>query len=168
MASKLILSDTNIISTFAIIGDINFLFKSTKRDCIFISTNVLNELEIANEMKYSFVESIFTVIRDKRIKVLSMTGEESLWSMELPQSFGKGERDSLAICKFRDGILLSNEKKVNNYCERESIHCLDLPSILRYAWKSGTISQEEIEKMIQKIEEKDNIKFKNASAILKD
>ncbi|MCK5773169.1 MAG: hypothetical protein KAH57_05225 [Thermoplasmata archaeon] len=168
MASRPILIDTNIISTFSIIDDIGFIFDSTRRDCIYISTNVLNELEIASEMGYVFVDAIFTMINDKSIKVLSMTEEESLWSIGLPQSFGMGERDSLAICKFRNGIFLSNEKKVNRYCERESIYCLDLPSILRYAWKNGIRSKEEIEKMIQTIEEKDNIKFKNVTAILTD
>lgn len=162
MASRPILLDTNIISTFAIVGDIDFLFDSTKRDYLYISTNVLNELESAREMGYSFVGTIFTEINDKRIKVLSMNEEESLWSMELPTSFGNGERDS------SNGIFLSNEKKVFNYCSRESIRCLDLPSLLRHTWKTGARSKDEVEKIIQTIEEKDNIKFKNTSAILNE
>ena len=75
-----------------------------------------------------------------------MSDKETMWSMKLPSSLGKGERDSLAICKFRKGIFFTNERKVINLCERESIDVLDLLSLLRYIWKSGLKTKDEVKK----------------------
>ena len=97
-----------------------------------------------------------------------MNNEETLWSIKLPISFGKGERDSLAICKFRKGLFITNERKIINFCERETIDVLDLPSLLRYLWKSGLKRKEEVKKIVGIIEDKDNIIFVNITNIFQD
>ena len=165
---RIILLDTNIISTFAKIDRMNLIFEIGRKKKFGISTNVLHELEDARSIGLNFVNKVFELIDKKKISIFSMSDKEIMWSMNLPSSFGKGERDSLAICKFRKGIIFTNERKIINFCERESIAVLDLPSFLRYLWKSGLKSKDEVKKVIKIIEDKDNIKFINVSNIYQD
>jgi len=168
MVLRPVLLDTNIASTFAKIDDLNFIFILTGRSEIYISTSVLHELEEADFHGLVFVKPILNLIECGTISILSMTNEESRWSMNLPNSFGKGERDSLALCKYRNGIFLTNERKIINFCDRESIDSMNLSSILRYSWRSGLKTKEEVLKMIRRIEEKDNVRFKEITSILED
>ena len=168
MVLRPVLVDTNIASTFAKIDDMNFIFNLTGRSEIYISTSVLHELEEADFHGLEFVKSIMNLIERGMISILSMTNEESRWSMNLPNSFGKGERDSLALCKFRNGIFLTNERKIINFCDRESIYSMNLSSILRYSWTSGLKTKDEVLKMIRQIEKKDNVRFKEITSILED
>ncbi len=163
-----ILLDTNILSTFAKVDSLNLLFQVLERNKLYIVNSVFHELEDAKVAGFRFVNSIFDLITSNKIPTLSMTDEEMRWRMQLPSSFGKGERDSLAICKFRDAVFFTNERKVINYCDRESISALDLPTILRLLWKSRCVDKKEVEKLIDLIEAKDNIRFKYPSLILKD
>jgi len=55
-----------------------------------------------------------------------------------------------------------------NFCEREYIDVIDLPSFLRYIWILDLKSKEEVKKIVEIIEEKDNIKFVNISNIFKE
>ena len=168
LSSGLILLDTNILSTFAKIDYMALLFETVRKKQVGISTSVLHELEDARNIGFVFVDKIFQLINNNKILIFSMSDKETMWSMKLPSSFGKGERDSLAICKFRKGILFTNERKIINFCERESIDVLDLPSFLRYLWKSGMQSKKEVKKIIEIIEDKDNIKFVDITNIFQE
>lgn len=168
LSSELILLDTNILSTFAKIDYMALLFETVRKKELGISTSVLHELEDARNIGLDFVDKIFQLINNNKILIFSMSDKETMWSMKLPSSFGKGERDSLAICKFRKGILFTNERKIINFCERESIDVLDLPSFLRYLWKSGMQSKKEVKKIIEIIEDKDNIKFVDITNIFQE
>ena len=168
LSSGLILLDTNILSTFAKIDYMTLLFETVRNKELGISTSVLHELEDARNIGLVFVDKIFQLINNNKILIFSMSDKETMWSMKLPSSFGKGERDSLAICKFRKGILFTNERKIINFCERESIDVLDLPSFLRYLWKSGMQSKKEVRKIIEIIEDKDNIKFVDITNIFQE
>ena len=164
----LVLIDTNILSTFAKIDNMALLFKTVKKKKLGISTSVLHELEDARNIGLDFVEKIFQLINQNKILIYSMSDKETMWSIKLPSSFGKGERDSLAICKFRKGIFFTNERKIINFCDRESIDVIDLPSFLRYLWKSELKSKKEVKKIIEIIEDKDNIKFVDTTIIFQD
>jgi len=168
MAERPILLDTNILSTFAKIDDVEFLFELTKRDVLFISTSVMHELEDALAVGLDFVTSVMQLIDIGRISILSMDYDESKWSMALPPSFGKGERDTLAVCNSRNGIIFTNERKVANYCKRQSIAFMDLPMILRHSWKNNTRTKDEVKRMIQTIEENDRILFRDPVRILEE
>lgn len=110
--NRLILLDTNITSTFLKIDRFQLLFDLSNNQQFFISTNVFAELEEAELLGYDFVKPIFQLIENGQIAVLSMTIEETKWSFQLSSSFGREERDSIAICKFRNGIFFTNERKV--------------------------------------------------------
>lgn len=160
--------DTNILSTFAKIRRLEILFKIMGRDQLYVSNSVLHELDMAKSLGYDFVQNIFGYIDIKKISILSMNDEEKDFYLELPNSFGEGERESVAISKYRSHIFVSNEKRVKNYCDRNNIYIVDLPTLLRRAWKTGLIEKEIVRKMVEMIEEKDNIIFKNKSIIFEE
>ena len=163
-----VLVDTNILSTFAKIKRLELLFKIMDRGELYISTSVLHELDIAEKIGYDFVQIIFDYIDKERISTLSMDDEESDLFLDLPDSFGRGERESVAISKSRDYIFVSNETRVKNYCDRNDIDFVDLPTLLRRAWKVGLKEKETVKKIVEKIENKDNIIFKDRSIIFEE
>ena len=168
MGERPVLLDTNILSTYAKIENLDFLFRYTGRMVLYISTNVWSEIEEADYLGYRFIESVIGMINEEKLLVLPMNENEFKWCMSLPPSFGKGERDSLAICKFRNGSFLTNEKKIIRFCDKESIPALDLPTILRHSWRKGLLTRDEVRAMIQVIEEKDKVTFRNVSNIFED
>ncbi|MFP4051175.1 MAG: hypothetical protein ACLFVB_05490 [Thermoplasmata archaeon] len=160
-----VLVDTNILSTYAKIKRFELLFEIIDREELFISTSVLHELDTAENMGYDFVKVIFDYIDKERISIISMDDEESDLFLELPDSFGKGERESVAISKVRDYIFVSNETKVKNYCDKNDIDIVDLPTLLRRVWKTGLKEKETVNKIVGEIENKDNVIFKDRSII---
>lgn len=160
-----VLVDTNILSTYAKIKRFELLFEIIDREELFISTSVLHELDTAENMGYDFVKVIFDYIDKERISIISMDDEESDLFLGLPDSFGKGERESVAISKVRDYIFVSNETKVKNYCDKNDIDIVDLPTLLRRVWKTGLKEKETVNKIVGEIENKDNVIFKDRSII---
>jgi len=168
MSNRNILLDTNIVSTFSKIQDLEFLFQITGQDILQISSSVLHELEEAKGYGFDFITPIFDLVEAGKIEVICMDKQELKWSMNLPDSFGLGERDSIAICKHRKGIFITNERKVINFCQRNNIPAINLPSILRKSWKRGVRTKDQVNTIILEIETKDKIVFKNKELILKD
>ncbi len=168
MEKRPVIVDTNILSTFAKIEKLELLFEIMDREELYISTSVLHELDIAENIGYDFVQIIFDYIDEERISILSMDDEESDLFLDLPDSFGRGERESVSISKSRDYIFVSNETRVKNYCDRNDIDIVDLPTLLRRAWKIGLKEKETVKKIIEEIENKDDIIFKDISIIFEE
>ncbi len=153
----MILVDCNVISTFAKIKRLELLFKVFNKSKLHISANVFQELMIDKERGYEYTSEIFNRVEEHKIEIVTPTEDELLFIMDMPKSFGSGELDSLAICKTRGAIFLSNERKVINYCQREKIICFDLCDILAALWKYKVLEKGEVVKMIEEIEKKDNV-----------
>ena len=164
----MILLDTNILSTFGIIGKLELLFKIFRNGPICISPNVLFEIKKAHSFGYSYASSVLKLIEDEKIVLISITETELLLSYELPSSFGLGERDSIVIAKQRNFVFVTNEKKIINYCNREKIVCLQLNKLLRYLFIEGIMDKENINDLINDIESKDKLKIKNKEEIFRD
>ncbi len=153
----MILGDTNILSTFMRIERLDLLFKTFNTGKIYISFNVFQELKVDRDRGYPYTKKLFHLIDDHKIEIVTPTKDELLHTVDLPESFGRGELDSLAICKRREGIFLSNDKKVINYCKKKDITCFDLCDILAALWKFKILPKEKIKEIIAEIEKKYNI-----------
>ena len=152
----MILVDTNILSTFGKVGRIKLLFELFQTK-LSVSSNVFCEISIAYEKGYSFAESVLDCIKNEKIDVVAVEQEDLFSMLDLPRSFGPGERDSIAICENRGYVFLSNEKKVYNYCKKHGIQCLLLPHLLKSLWKENILNKEDVKELITEIESKDNI-----------
>lgn len=153
----MILADTNILSTFMRIDRLDLLFKVFNVERIYLSSNVFQELKVDRDRGYPYAEGLFHLIGDGKIEVVIPSKEELFHAIDLPEPFGRGELDSLAICKKRKSIFLSNDKKVINYCRREDITCFDLCDILAALWRFKILEKDKARELIKEIEEKDNI-----------
>ena len=78
----------------------------------------------------------------------------------LPYTLGAGERESIAVAKERTGMVISNESRVAHYCRQLNIPCIRLPDILRVLWTEGVVSQEDVQTMIEDLQVKDRMHFK--------
>lgn len=164
----MVLIDTNILSTFALIDRLSLLWSLFEDNLIYISPNVFTEVTKAKIAGYSHADKILNVIKEDKIKLLIPTKEEILLSMELPMNFGYGERDSVIIAQRRGMVFVTNEKKIIKYCQNEKIGCLWLEKILRSLWKENILSKEEVKIIMDEIEAKDNLIIPLKDEILKD
>ncbi len=64
-----VLVDINILSTFAKIERIELLFEIMNREKVHISTHVLHELDMAEDVGYAFVQIIFDHIDKEKISI---------------------------------------------------------------------------------------------------
>ena len=161
----MILLDTNIISTFSKIGKFELLYDIFNKEILYISPNVFEELKKAKDKGYSFVDRIFYLILKKKLQIISLNQEEILKTINIPNSLAAGEKDSIILCKERNGIFITNEKKVINYCKKEKINYFDLIDILKAMYDLMDYSKEKIISLINKIERKDNIIIRNKEEI---
>ena len=131
----MILLDTNIISTFAKIGKMGLLYKVFNAPKFFISPNVHSEILKASSKGYSFADKVLELMHSKKLEIIPLSNRESEAIGRLPISLSSGERDSIIICKERKWVLLTNERKVINYCKKHGIAYFDLLDILHASYK---------------------------------
>ena len=151
----MILIDTNILSTFAKIDRLDLLEEVFKE--MHISPNVLDEVKRAEELGYSHAEKILELIRKGKIQISCPREDEIEFIDKIPSSFGRGERDCVAMALKRDALIVTNEGKVLNYCKQNGIDHVRLNTILRKLWIDEIIEQEDVRDLIHEIEEKDSL-----------
>lgn len=164
----MVLADTNILSTFALIDKLILLLDLFKEEQLSISPNVFNEITEAQTAGYAHADKILELIKTGKITCLTPTKNELLFSMDLPMNFGAGERDSLAMARERNLVLLTNERKVINYCQKEGIECIWLEKLLRFLWRDNLLSKGQVEELIKEIELKDKVVITSRDEIFKD
>jgi len=163
----MIVSDTNILSTFARADELGSLFKLFPKHEFATPPAVYEEIKEAIRRGFVFLETVLKLIDSGPIRFLTLTPEETLESSRLPESFGAGESEAVAICIRRNAILLSNDKRVRNYCQTHGIEVYDLVRLLRALWKEKVVSRQKVQKIVTKIEQLEKIVIKNKNEIFK-
>lgn len=151
----MILVDTNILSTFAKADRLDLLEKLFGE--IHISPNVFDEVKRADELGYPHAKKILKWIKKDKILISCIKEDEVELLEDIPTSFGRGERDCMAVALKRDALIVTNERKVLNYCKKNDIDHVRLNTILRKLWKDDIIRKKDVRDLIQKIEENDNL-----------
>jgi predicted nucleic acid-binding protein len=149
-----------VISALAKVDGLPLLFTLFKRSNFSITPGVLAELTHSLALSRSYAETVFGFIGDSRIQVISLTSAEITLRDSLPGTLGAGERESIAVGKERQGTVISNESRVAHYCRQWVIPCVRLPDILRALWAEGVISRQEVQKMIEDLQVKCRMQFK--------
>lgn len=72
-----------------------------------------------------------------------------------------GELQGIVLCKLRNGVLLTNDRRAKNFCKTDNIVYFDLKGILRALYKKNVLDGEEIRDLVEAIEEKDNTRIKD-------
>ncbi|MCZ7391779.1 MAG: hypothetical protein ABOK23_11765 [Candidatus Methanoperedens sp.] len=157
-------ADTDILSAFAKAGAIKYL----KQLCadLKISPAIYEELVRAKHAGYSFVYEIIT-----NVEIILLTEEEYKSFKNLLESrkdLHEGECQLIVLCTSRNGILLTNDKAVKKYCNKNNIDFLDLEEILRALKLRKILKHEKLKKLIEDIEKKDLTIIKSKEDILGD
>lgn len=164
----MILFDTNILVTFAKIEKLYLLLELFLGQPLAITPNVLTEINKAKSLNYVHAEKILSFVQEGNITVLQPTEEELIFSVQLPDNFGFGERDSIAMAKKRDYIFLTNERRIVKFCEKEGIACLWLDQLLRMLWRENILSKEQVRELIMEIERYDRLIIMAKESIFTD
>ena len=164
----MILSDTNILSTFAKIDRLSLLLQLFERAKMGVVPAVYEELQKGVSSGYVPLQAAIALIQQGQIALLVPTAQEIFEKDDLPDSFDAGERETLAVAKSRRYPILTNETHVKNWCKRAGIGYWDLPGVLRALWRTKLLTKEQAQGLIEQIETKDRIVFKNKEQIFQE
>lgn len=164
----MILSDTNILSTFAKINRLSLLAQLFERAQIGVVPAVYTELQTGVSSGYVALQAAIALIQQGQIALLTPTAQEIFEKDSLPDSFDAGERETLAVAKSRGCQVLTNETRVKNWCNRAGIGYWDLPGILRALWRMNLLTKEQVRELMAQIETKDRVIFKNQEQIFQE
>ena len=164
----MLLADTNILSTFAKIDQLSLLLRLFGNQHVGVVPAVYAEFQVGVNKGYADLQAVVKLIQQGRIDLVAPTAQEVFQEDVLPASFDAGERETLAVAKSRGYTMLTNETQIKNWCQRERIEYWDLPGLLRALWRTNLVPRELVRSLIDQIEAKDRIVFRNKEAILQE
>ena len=85
--------------------------------------------------------------------------------MEDEDYLHSGELQGIMLCKHRNGVLLTNDRRAKNFCKRNNIVYFDIKGVLRAFYKKNVLERGEIRDLVEAIEEKDNTRIKGFEAV---
>lgn len=153
----IVISDTNILSSFAAADSLYVLWHLFPRTPIYIPPAVLAELQVALDKGYSYLSSLLDAIAAQQIIILSLTIDEMALLPLLPNRLNIGERQAIVLVQQRHGVLLSNDRRAVRYCHQQGIRSLALVDILRLLWTRKICSQREVHFLIERMERVENL-----------
>jgi len=152
----IVVSDSDILSMFGKAGAVSHLKQLFGE--IYIPPAVYEELRRAKEIGFDFVDDLID-----NIMILNLSGEEYSEFVRLVKDeryLHSGELQGVVLCRNRDGVLLTNDRRAKNFCKRDDIAYFDAKGILRSFYRKKVLNEEEIRSLVKEIEEKDNTKIK--------
>lgn len=159
-----VILDTDIASCLSKIKGFGIIFNLFPNTRFFIPARVFEELKEAEELGFSFVETVFSLL-GKKIEITSLNEEEVVDYEEINRigRFGYGEKACIAVCRNReDFILLSNDGHVNKKSRDLGIKVYNLEDLLSFAIEEGVIkSEDELEALMDKIEHLDRVSIRD-------
>ena len=159
----MILVDTDVLSAMAKVTRLPLLFTLFQVHCLHIAPGVFRELAHSFSLRRQYAEEMFSLIVTSQVQVVSLTEKEAIFRDTLPFTLGAGERDSIAIARERNSIVLSNESRVAHCCRQYRIPCLRLPDILRALWVEGIVSKQTVHDIVNDLQVKDRMQFKQST-----
>ena len=164
----MVLADTNILSTFAKIHHLPLLLQLFVNEHVGVVPAVYAEFQGGVDRGYADLQAVIELVKQGHIELVVPTAREIFDKDSMPDSFDAGERETLVVARAHKYTVLTHETHVKNWCKCEQIAYLDLPGILRALWKTNLVSQELVQALIDEIERKDRLRFKNRAEIFRD
>ena len=113
----------------------------------------------AKKIGFDFVDELI-----KNVRILNLSEDEYSEFVRLLENedyLHSGELQGIVLCKHRNGVLLTNDRRAKNFCKGNNIVCFDVKGILRAFYKKKVLKREEIRDLVKDIEEKDNTRIKD-------
>ena len=144
-----VVSDANILSSFAAADALDLLAKLFRGDKILIPQAVERELQAGLTYGAAHLQRIFQAIANGEIQVLHLTEVEQTLTQTLPHRLHAGEKESIILCQLHNYLFLSNDKRATQYCQTLGIKTINLEALLRALWVQQFRSQQEVKTLIQ-------------------
>lgn len=145
----LIISDTNILSSFAAADALSLLTELFSDYTLHIPLAVEKELEVALDYGKTHVERVFQALEAGDIQRITPTETERKLMPALPHKLHAGEREGIVICQTRKLPFLSNDRRAVNYCDKNGIRAIPLVVVLRSLWTEKILSKQEVRELIE-------------------
>ena len=124
----MIIVDTNIISTFCRVDKLPLLYKLFPKNELGIPAAVYDEMMEAIRLGYSFLNRAKLYVENGDLHLFSLTSEELQLKQNLPYSFGACDLECIIISQRSSHVLLTNDKRMRNYCRSENITVYNITS----------------------------------------
>ena len=157
----IVVADSDILSMFGKAGAVSHLKRLFGE--IYIPPAVYEELRRAKEIGFDFVDDLID-----NITILNLSGDEYSEFVRLVEDeryLHSGELQGIVLCRNRNGVLLTNDRRAKNFCKRGNIAYFDIKGILRAFYVETVLNEEEIRSLVKEIEEKDNTRIKGFEEI---
>jgi len=157
--------DTDLLSAFAKVNELKLIKKVFPEKKFIISESVFDELLYSLEEGFDFPERIFdmcdiTSLKQKEIEMYKRWRKKSKFL-----TISKADLRTLIIGKSRGIPLLSNDRLLLQFADKEGVLALDIYDIFKLIFKNEILSEEEIRDILTIMEEKDNTRFKDKEKI---
>lgn len=163
----MILVDTSILSTFARVGQLALLLRLFPKDALGVPPAVYDEVMDAVRLGYSFLEEAADMVQSGHLQIVPLTPSEVAAKQNLSSSFGAGDVECIILCQTRGDTLLTNDRRVRNFCRAEGCTAFDLPQLLRALWENKILSKRRVRRLVIEIEAVEHIVIKNKDEIFK-
>jgi len=157
----IVVSDSDILSMFGKVGAVQHLKRLFEE--IYIPPAVYEELRRAKEIGFDFVDELIDNVRIMNLNEDEYS--EFVRLMEDEDYLHSGELQGIMLCKHRNGVLLTNDRRAKNFCKRNNIVYFDIKGVLRAFYKKNVLEREEIRDLVEAIEERDNTRIKGFEAV---
>ena len=161
MLRKIVVSDSDVLSMFGKVGVVQHLKQLFGEICI--PPAVYEELIRAKEIGFEFVDELIV-----KVRILNLSEKEYSEFVRLTEDekyLHSGELQGIVLCKHRNGVLLTNDKKAKNFCKSNNITYFDAKGILRAFYKKEVLKEGGIKDLAKEIEEKDNTRIKDFNGV---
>ncbi|MBI3764864.1 MAG: hypothetical protein HY260_23740 [Chloroflexi bacterium] len=155
------------MASFAAAKSLPLLFELFGEETILVPPAVQEEITQGVERGKEHLREVVRLIEAGKLTAETLTAEDIETARGLPGSLGPGERQAIAICIRAGGRLLSNDKRVVNFCASHGVKCYPLSVVLRLLWETQVTSKTKVKTMMRRMQTVEGIVFKEPKAILK-
>ena len=153
----IVVSDTNILSSLAAGDALPALLHVFRRSTFCIPPSVQDELQVGLAKGRTYLAPIFQAITTQQIVVVALSADEEHALQGYPQRLNLGERQAIALAQTRNAVVLSNDRRALRYCQQQNIRVVNLIGILRLLWRRQVMSQNEVQTVLTKMEQVENL-----------
>jgi len=148
----LLILDTDIASAFAKAGHFDVLIRLFGK--VGITPMVYEELQTPLMHGYTYPDEIFD-----KAELVTISGEEQrdyLKLMDEHSKIGKGEIESMVVCRKRGFLFSSFDKKAISMAKESGVKVMVAGAIFKGFLLKGVATKKEVLKILQDIESSDN------------
>jgi predicted nucleic acid-binding protein len=155
----MVVSDTNILGSFAAADAVLHLFALLATDIITIPPAVEAEIHAGVARGATHLLQLLDLVADGRLVVVTLDEPALALAATLPRKLNAGEREAIGLAAQQQAVLLTNDRRALSYCTTAQIATLDLKQLLRGLWVRKVITRADVRTSIAHMERVDRSVF---------